>query len=210
MASLHLSRLTPQQRKDLVTRLHEAQGGLCFICETAIDVDVQGASLDIDHVEPISLGGKDDKTNFALTHDSCNRSKQASDLRIARVLARFAHIQEAVRAAESRGANLSDILSRYAARGTNSDSSSRTGASSTAMLKKRTTHCGRRLCTPIRSVTSATSSQFCRSRTYTMTIGSTRGILAPTSQSSWLSFTEAAHSFTSRLVGSRREPFATQ
>ena len=113
MASLYLSRLTPQQRKDLVMRLHEAQGGLCFICETAIDLDVQGASLDIDHVEPISLGGKDDETNFALTHDSCNRSKQASDLRIARVLARFAHIQEAVRFAESRGANLSDILSRY-------------------------------------------------------------------------------------------------
>ena len=191
-------------------RLHEAQGGLCFICETAIDLDVQGASLDIDHVEPISLGGKDDETNFALTHDSCNRSKQASDLRIARVLARFAHIQEAVRFAESRGANLSDILSRYGGSRHELGFKLEDGRVIYSHAEEADNNCVRRLCTPIRSATSATSSRFCRSRTYTMTIGSTRGILAPTSQSSWLSFTEAAHSYTSRLVGSRREPVATQ
>jgi hypothetical protein len=113
MASLFLSRLTTDEREALVGRLHEAQGGDCFICEKPIDLDVHGGSVDIDHVEPISLGGKDDETNFALTHDSCNRSKQASDLRIARVLARFDQIQKAVRTADARGANLSDILSRF-------------------------------------------------------------------------------------------------
>jgi hypothetical protein len=113
MASLFLSRLSADQRASLVGRLHEAQGSNCFICERPIDLAVHGGSVDIDHVEPISLGGKDDETNFALTHDSCNRSKQASDLRIARVLARFRQIQEQVVATESRGANLSDILSRF-------------------------------------------------------------------------------------------------
>jgi hypothetical protein len=113
MASLFLSRLTADDRKALVARLHEAQGGDCFICERPIDLAVHGGSVDVDHVEPTSLGGKDDETNFALTHDSCNRSKQASDLRIARVLARFEHIQEEVRAADARGANLSDILGRF-------------------------------------------------------------------------------------------------
>src|SRR3954451_12325643 len=113
MASLFLSRLTADERKGLVARLHEAQGGDCFICEKPIDLVVHGGSVDIDHVEPISLGGKDDETNFALAHDSCNRSKQASDLRIARILARFEQIQEEVRASDARGANLSDILCRF-------------------------------------------------------------------------------------------------
>jgi HNH endonuclease len=110
---LFLSRLNVDRRAELLARLHEAQGGDCFICEQPIDLTVQAGSLDIDHVEPLHAGGKDDETNFAITHDSCNRSKQASDLRVARVLARFASIQEAVRASHGRGANLSDILGEY-------------------------------------------------------------------------------------------------
>jgi len=89
------------------------QRGICFVCEQPIDLELHAGSLDIDHVEPLSAGGKDDEANLAITHDSCNRSKQASDLRVARVLARFGSIQEEVRATDGRGANLSDILSRY-------------------------------------------------------------------------------------------------
>lgn len=112
MASLFLSRLSPEKRKELVARLHESQGAVCFICERPIDLLAQANSLDIDHVEPLNVGGKDDETNFALTHDSCNRSKQASNLRIARLIARFERIQGEVRASEGRGANLSDVLGR--------------------------------------------------------------------------------------------------
>jgi hypothetical protein len=113
VASLFLSRLSTDQRDALIARLHEAQRGICFICGQPIDLTIHVKSLDIDHVEPLSAGGKDDEANLALTHDRCNRSKQASDLRVARVLASFASIQEEVRAAEGRGANLSDILSKY-------------------------------------------------------------------------------------------------
>ena len=53
-------------------------------------------------------------TNFALTHSSCNRSKQAADFRVARILARFRRHPRQGRPAEPRaGAKLSDILDEY-------------------------------------------------------------------------------------------------
>src|SRR6266511_2690014 len=112
MASLYLARLTPQQKNELITRLHEAQNGNCFICEKPIDLAVQANTIDIDHVIPLKASGPDDPTNFALTHASCNRSKQASDLRVARVLARFLSIRDEV-ASANRSPNLGDVLHHY-------------------------------------------------------------------------------------------------
>jgi hypothetical protein len=112
MAFRYLTSLSHEQRQDLIHKLHNTQAGKCFICEKAIDLVLHADALDIDHVEPIKIGGKDDPSNFALTHASCNRSKQASDLRVARVLARFANIRDEV-APENRGPNLGDILKHY-------------------------------------------------------------------------------------------------
>lgn len=64
-------------------------------------------------MEPLTAEGKDDETNLAVTHASCNRSKQAANLRVARVLARFSQIQDACQADEDRGANLSDVLRHF-------------------------------------------------------------------------------------------------
>lgn len=112
MVSPYLNGLTSDQRKDLEKQLHGSQNGNCFICGKPIDLTLHANAIDVDHVEPLKTGGKDDPKNFALTHSSCNRSKQASNLRVARVLAQFEQIRDAA-SAENRGPNLSDVLTRF-------------------------------------------------------------------------------------------------
>ena len=108
MRSAYLGSLSPDARDDLQTSLHESQKGNCFICETPIDLRLH--PVDVDHVEPLAVGGKDTPENFALTHQSCNRSKQASNLRVARVMARFDRLATDI----ERSPSLSDVLERYA------------------------------------------------------------------------------------------------
>ncbi len=112
MPSLYLSRLTNQERESLVNSLYESQSGNCFICGEDVDLVLHAGRFDIDHIEPISIGGKDGPENFALTHDSCNRSKQASDLRVARVLASFGKLAQQL-TEENRSPNLGDVLLQH-------------------------------------------------------------------------------------------------
>jgi len=110
VGSLYLNRLDKKGREDLKKKLWEAQDGKCFICGEKIDLNVHNTQ--IDHVIPLKVGGKDDPSNFALTHATCNASKQDSDLRVARILSKFYKIQ--YRALKvNRGPNLTDILNEY-------------------------------------------------------------------------------------------------
>ena len=111
MGSLYLNKLSKEQREGLVATLLRSQNDNCFICGKTIDLAVHGNSIDIDHIKPIKVGGKDGPENFAVTHSSCNRMKQASDLRVARILASFDQIAESI-SDENRAPNLGDILER--------------------------------------------------------------------------------------------------
>lgn len=113
MGSLYLNRLTDEGRQKLQKMLIESQNGKCFICEKEIDPNLH--ALQIDHVIPLKGNGKDDPSNFALVHSSCNESKQDSDLRVARVLTRFNRIGDSIedRGPNLSGPNLSDVFSEY-------------------------------------------------------------------------------------------------
>ena len=111
--SRFVSSLNPEELRDLRSKFHRIQQGKCYICQGAIDLTVHDGALDIDHIEPLATGGRDIEQNLALTHSSCNRSKGASHLRVARSLHQLKALELAATARGERGANLDDILSAY-------------------------------------------------------------------------------------------------
>ena len=107
MVSSYLKNLSIEQRQDLTEKLFQSQDGKCFICEDSIDLDLH--QHDIDHIVATSTHGRDNERNVALTHSNCNRSKQASDLQVARTMARFARITPSVHNGYE-APNLGDVL----------------------------------------------------------------------------------------------------
>jgi hypothetical protein len=110
VGSLYLNGLATEARRGLEKQLWDQQSGKCFISGKPIDLVID--DIDVDHIVPTRDNGKDDPSNFALTLASYNRSKQASDLRVARVLARFDDIKSTADS-DDRGANLNDVLQAY-------------------------------------------------------------------------------------------------
>lgn len=108
-----LTNLNSEERRGLENRLLERQSGKCFICNKDVDLVLHAGKLDVDHIDPLVNEGRDEENNFALTHSSCNRSKGASDLRVARRMAEFEELQETARDSGARGANLGHVLERY-------------------------------------------------------------------------------------------------
>lgn len=108
MASKYLNSLSDSEYQQLTSKLHSIQNGICFICQKTIDLDLHDTN--IDHITPLANKGKDSEDNFALAHESCNKSKQDADLRVARMLHFLKEIQEEVTDKENRSASLKDLL----------------------------------------------------------------------------------------------------
>jgi hypothetical protein len=111
--SRYLAGLDTERRAKLEQKLLARQTGRCFICDEPIDLMLHKGQLDIDHIDPLIEDGLDAENNFALTHASCNRSKGAANLEIARRLAEFERLQARAQEAGKRGANLGDVLNRH-------------------------------------------------------------------------------------------------
>ena len=78
-----------------------------------MDEDLHEGRLDIDHIESLDAGGEDAPENFALTHQSCNRSKQGNlSLRVARILANFDALAKSVEV-DNRSPHLGDVLAQH-------------------------------------------------------------------------------------------------
>jgi len=88
--SKYLDGLSKEEYDKLTRKLWEIQGHNCFICGEPIDLDLHHTN--IDHIKPLVNNGKDDESNFAVTHEHCNKSKQDADLEVARTLAQLSKI----------------------------------------------------------------------------------------------------------------------
>lgn len=108
MHSKFLESLSKEEYLNLKKELANIQSNKCFICQREIDLEIQ--ETDVDHIVPLANKGKDDKSNFALTHSSCNRSKNDANLNIARILYKLKSLQDDVQARENRSASLKDLL----------------------------------------------------------------------------------------------------
>ena len=92
MASKYLKSLSTVDYDQLTEKLWNIQNCKCFICNEPIDLKLH--TTNIDHITPLANKGKDSEENFAVTHESCNKSKQDADLKIARTLYKLKKIQE--------------------------------------------------------------------------------------------------------------------
>ena len=111
--SKYLGALTVEDRATLEQRLASRQSGRCFICDDPLDLMLQKGQLDVDHIDPLAEDGLDAENNFALTHQSCNRSKGAANLHVARRIKEFERLQEQAQKEGKRGANLGDVLAQH-------------------------------------------------------------------------------------------------
>ena len=111
MASKYISALSNEDYQNLTKKLWTIQSHRCFICEEDIDLDLNPTN--IDHIIPLANKGKDAEENFAVTHESCNKSKQDANLKIAKILQKLGKIQIQSHEQGNKTASLKDVLLAY-------------------------------------------------------------------------------------------------
>lgn len=111
MSSKYLSSLSKENYNNLTNKLLEIQNNQCFICEEKIDLELN--TTNIDHIVPLANKGKDSEENFAVTHESCNKSKQDANLWIAKLLQKLKKVHEETKAKTGKSASLKEMLPYY-------------------------------------------------------------------------------------------------
>lgn len=108
--SKYLDSLSKKEKDELSKKLWEIQNHKCFICEQEIDIDLNNTN--IDHIKPLANNGKDEETNFAITHEHCNKSKKDADLVVAKKIVKLENI---IKEAEDNNetASLKHVLKRF-------------------------------------------------------------------------------------------------
>ena len=111
MASKYLASLSSQSYSELTEKLLKIQNKKCFICDDAISPEIH--KTNIDHIVPLANKGKDTEDNFAVTHESCNKSKQDANLKIAKILQKLKQIQIKTQSEANKSASLKNVLENY-------------------------------------------------------------------------------------------------
>jgi len=111
MASKYLANLSKDGYDKLTQKLLSIQSSVCYICQDPIDLKIH--TTNIDHIVPLANKGKDTEENFAVTHESCNKSKLDANLKIARILHLLTNIQVSTYDKENRSASLKHVLNYY-------------------------------------------------------------------------------------------------
>ena len=82
-----LDKLTTEERKELIERLHRRQDGRSYISKKPIDLKVH--EVEIDHIVSLDRGGIDNESNWGLVLKAENRSKGTKDLQLMRYIYQF-------------------------------------------------------------------------------------------------------------------------
>lgn len=59
------------EKQEIFARLWDRDGNICYLCEKELDYK----TVTLDHVVPLSKGGKDTMANYKLVHEFCNIQK---------------------------------------------------------------------------------------------------------------------------------------
>jgi len=111
MSSKYLQSLSKEDYDALTNKLFNIQNHKCFICGEETDLALH--QTNIDHIIPLANRGKDSEENFALTHESCNKSKQDANLKIARIIYTLKKIQDETQKRENKTSSLKNVLSYF-------------------------------------------------------------------------------------------------
>ena len=111
--SPYLDSLKPEEQQELRSRLLQAYRGKCYICQEEVDLEHHKGHIEIDHVIPLAQDGDDAENNFCITHAPCNRTKAASDLRVARCLVELDRLEKTAKTEGGRRVNLGDVLRNH-------------------------------------------------------------------------------------------------